>query len=125
MTPRALLHLEGSVVFIVSLFLYKWTHASWVQFAVLFLMPDLSMLGYAAGVRVGAISYNAVHCYAAPLILGVWALGTDDHAILALSLIWTAHIGLDRMLGYGLKYPTRFKDTHLNPARHALEIVKL
>jgi hypothetical protein len=46
----------------------------------------------------------------------------DPAQALLLSLIWAAHIGLDRMLGFGLQYPTRFKDTHLNPDRHALEI---
>jgi hypothetical protein len=83
-------------------------------------VPDIAMLGYAAGARVGATSYNIVHSYVAPLILAAWALGTDHAAILSLSLIWIAHIGFDRMFGYGLKYPTRFADTHLNPDRHAL-----
>ena len=119
MTPRPLLHLEGATVLIVSLFCYHWIQASWLQFALLFLVPDVAMFGYLANVRVGAVSYNAAHCYAAPLLLAACSLGTNHFAILALSLIWIAHIGFDRMLGYGLKYPTRFKDTHLNPARHA------
>jgi hypothetical protein len=122
MTPRPLLHLEGAAVLVVSLFAYHSIQASWFQFALLFLVPDVSMLGYAANVRIGAISYNAVHCYAAPLILAACSLGTNHTAMLSLSFIWMAHIGFDRMLGYGLKYPTRFKDTHLNPNRHALEI---
>jgi hypothetical protein len=122
MTPRPLLHLEGAAVLVVSLFSYNWIHAGWLQFALLFLVPDISMLGYLANVRVGAISYNAVHCYVAPLGLAAWSFATNRPAVLALSLIWIAHIGFDRMLGYGLKYPTHFKDTHLNPKRHALEI---
>ena len=122
MTPRPLLHLEGAAVLVVSLFVYHWIQASWFQFALLFLVPDISMLGYAANVRVGAISYNAVHCCAAPLILAACSFGTNHPAILSLSIIWIAHIGFDRMLGYGLKYPTRFKDTHLIPNRHALEV---
>jgi hypothetical protein len=47
---------------------------------------------------------------------------TDHRTTLLLSLIWTAHIGFDRLLGFGLKYSNRFKDTHLNPDRHALDI---
>jgi Domain of unknown function (DUF4260) len=86
------------------------------------LVPDLSMLGYAANARVGAITYNALHCYVGPLVLAGYSFGLHHLAILSLSLIWIAHIGLDRMLGFGLKYPTRFKDTHLNLDRHALEI---
>src|SRR5579875_3067311 len=61
-TPRPLLHLEGAAVLAVSLFSYHWRQASWFQFALLFLVPDVSMLGYAANVRIGAISYNSVHC---------------------------------------------------------------
>jgi hypothetical protein len=122
MAPRPLLHLEGATVLAVTLLSYHWTHASWLQFALLFLVPDISMLGYLANVRVGAISYNAAHCYVAPLILAGCSPGTNHPAILSLSLIWIAHIGFDRMLGYGLKYPTRFKDTHLNPDRHVLDL---
>src|SRR5664279_2893665 len=59
MTPRPLLHLEGAAVFILSLFAYHWNHGSWLQFAVLFLVPDVSMIGYLANTRIGAITYNA------------------------------------------------------------------
>lgn len=120
MYPRTLLHLEGAAVLIVSLFTYQWSHGSWLYFALLFLVPDLSMLGYAANVRVGAAAYNAVHTYILPLALAGYSVASNRLAIFSLSLIWIAHIGLDRMLGYGLKYPTRFKDTHLNPDRHTV-----
>jgi hypothetical protein len=120
MTPRPLLHLEGAAVLLLSLFVYHWNQASWVQFALLFLLPDVSMLGYLANPRIGAVAYNAAHTYIGPLALGSYSLATTHYTMVPLSLIWIAHIGFDRMLGYGLKYPTRFKDTHLNPARHAL-----
>lgn len=120
--PRPLLHLEGAAVFALSLLTYHWIQGSWLQFALLFLVPDLSILGYAAHARVGATAYNLVHSYVAPLALAAYSFGSNHTAILSLALIWTAHIGLDRMLGFGLKYPTRFKDTHLNPDRHTLEI---
>jgi len=121
MNPRPLLHLEGAVVFAVGLLAYHWSHGSWLLFVLLFLVPDLSMIGYAINVRLGAITYNAVHTYVGPLLLAAYAFGFDHQTGWELSLIWIAHIGLDRMLGYGLKYPTRFKDTHLNPGRHTLE----
>jgi Domain of unknown function (DUF4260) len=120
MTPRPLLRLEAATVMVVSLLTCYWIHASWLQFALLFLLPDLSMLGYTANARVGAIAYNAVHSYVAPLILAAWSFGTNHHAILSVSLVWFAHIGLDRMLGFGLKYPTQFNDTHLNTGRHTV-----
>jgi hypothetical protein len=68
------------------------------------------------------VIYNAVHTYVGPLALGYCLVWSGRRQALLLSLIWAAHIGLDRILGFGLKYPTRFKDTHLNPDRHALEI---
>jgi hypothetical protein len=121
MTPRPLLHLEGATVLLLSVFAYRWSHGGWLQFALLFLLPDISMIGYLANVRLGAMTYNAVHSYIAPLLLAAYSLGTNSPTLLSLALIWIAHIGFDRALGYGLKYPTAFKDTHLNPRRHTLE----
>jgi hypothetical protein len=118
MNPKQLLHLEGAVIFVASLYAYQWNHGSWLLFALLFLVPDLSMIGYAINARVGAITYNAIHTYIGPLVLGAYALFIGKHLLLLLALIWIAHIAFDRMLGFGLKYPTRFKDTHLNPERH-------
>ena len=83
-------------------------------------VPDLSMIGYVANAQVGATAYNAVHTYSCPLILAAYGLGSGHNIVLAVALIWIPHIGLDRLLGYGLKYPTYFKDTHLSPRRHAL-----
>jgi hypothetical protein len=118
MSPRVLLHLEGAAAFLVSLIAYRWSHASWLLFALLFLVPDLSLLGYLANVRVGAVSYNAVHTYLAPLALAAYGAASDRLPIFSISLIWIAHIAFDRMLGFGLKYPTRFKDTHLSAEHH-------
>ena len=80
------------------------------------------MLGYVVNVRLGSLTYNAVHTYLGPLLLAAYGFGLGHQTLLWLSFIWIAHIGFDRMLGYGLKYPTRFKDTHLNPDRHTLGI---
>jgi hypothetical protein len=77
---------------------------------------------FKANACVGAATYNAVHTYVGPLALAVYSVWAGRNSALLGSLIWMAHIGLDRMLGFGLKYPTRFKDTHLNPDRHALWI---
>jgi len=116
--PRLLLHLEGAAFLVVSILAYHWIHASWLQFALLFLLPDLSMLGYLAGVRVGAAAYNAVHTYIGPLALAGCGAVANNIPIFSVSLVWIAHIAFDRMLGFGLKYPTRFQDTHLHPDRH-------
>jgi hypothetical protein len=118
MTPvtgsvRTWLRLEGLAVLATSLFFYQRQSASWLLFAVLFLAPDLSMLGYLAGPRIGAAAYNIVHSYLLPLIFLLAAILTAHPALVPYALIWTAHIGFDRMLSYGLKYPSAFGDTHL------------
>ncbi len=111
--PAILLHLEGVCVFLLSLFLYRSTGGSWGFFFLLFLWPDLSMFAYWINVRAGSALYNLVHTYAAALTLAAVAFHQHHSLALGFALIWIAHVGLDRALGYGLKYPTFFKDTHL------------
>jgi hypothetical protein len=108
-----LLHLEGAALFGVSLVLYWRLDGNWVVFVVLLLAPDLGMLGYVRGTRLGAATYNLFHTSAIPLIVATVALLAGETLVVSLALIWLAHIGMDRALGYGLKYPTAFKDTHL------------
>jgi len=111
--PAILLRIEGSLLFAVSIFCYHETHASWILFAVLLLAPDLSMAGYLANGKIGATIYKAVHALTGPVLLLAYALLTANATLLPYGLIWTTHVGMDRMLGFGLKYPTQFKDTHL------------
>ena len=112
-TVRTLLRLEGLTVAAVSAILYARTGASWWLFAALWLVPDLSMLGYRAGSCWGARCYNVVHAYVVPLILGVTALLLHADRLLPFALIWINHIAVDRLLGYGLKYSNGFGWTHL------------
>jgi hypothetical protein len=109
----SLLRLEGLIVAALSGYLYSRTGASWGLFAALWLVPDLSMLGYLAGPRAGAASYNAAHWYVFPGALALVAIAFHRDALLPFALIWFNHIGVDRLLGYGLKYATAFGDTHL------------
>ena len=111
--PGVLLRIEGAVVVALSVLLYWLDGGSWVLFVLMFLVPDLSMLGYLAGRRVGAAVYNVFHTYALPSALAAYGLLGGSTVSVAVALIWFAHIGLDRMLGYGLKYSSGFKDTHL------------
>jgi hypothetical protein len=112
-TPRAWLRLEGLAVLALSVVLYARTDQSWWWFVLLFLVPDLSMLGYLRGPQLGAMSYNIAHTYAFPVLLGVVGLLSAQAWIVGLALIWVAHIGFDRMVGYGLKYRDGFAHTHL------------
>jgi hypothetical protein len=111
--PRVLLHLEGAAVFAAAVFLYFAQGLTWWVFLVFLLAPDLSFLGYLFGPRVGSVVYNVAHTLIWPIALGAagWYLGFGWAAPVA--LIWLAHIGLDRMVGYGLKYPAAFKQSHL------------
>jgi Domain of unknown function (DUF4260) len=110
---RTLLRLEGLTLFGGMTLLYAVWGGSWWIYAVLFLVPDLSFAGYLAGPHVGAITYNAAHSYMAPMALMVVGFGTAAPLILSIAMIWLAHIGIDRALGYGLKYSTGFGFTHL------------
>ncbi len=112
--PKLLLHLEGAAVLIGSVALYTQYGGSWWLFAALLLAPDLSMLGYLVNPKTGSWVYNIVHTYPMPLALLVVGWWLSLPLLLAIGLIWIAHIGMDRMMGYGLKYPTQFKDTHFS-----------
>jgi hypothetical protein len=112
--PKPLLHLEGAVLLAMTLLLYAQHGGNWWLFLILILAPDLAALGYLAGPKVGAAIYNLAHTYLLPAALAAYGLLTINSLAIDLALIWFAHIGADRMLGYGLKYPTAFKDTHLN-----------
>jgi hypothetical protein len=111
--PRALLHAEGLAVAVAALALYFHADFPWWLLVALVLVPDLSMVGYLAGPAVGAAAYDAAHTYSLPVALAAVGLIVDAETAVQLGLIWLTHIGVDRALGYGLKYPTGFKDTHL------------
>jgi Domain of unknown function (DUF4260) len=111
--PRILLHGEGLAVVAAAVALYFYAGYPWWLLLALVLAPDLSIIGFAAGQRVGAVAYNVAHTYALPVALAAaGVLGEADWPV-QLGLIWLTHIGVDRAIGYGLKYPTAFKDTHL------------
>lgn len=111
--PRLLLRAEGLAVFAAAIGLYFRADYQWWLLPALALAPDLAMIGYSAGTRVGAAAYNSVHTYVLPVVLGFTGVLAESGLATKLALIWLAHIGLDRAVGYGLKYPTHFKDTHL------------
>jgi hypothetical protein len=111
--PARLLRGEGAILRVAATVFFWREGGSWLLFAVAFFLPDLSMLGYMAGSRIGAIAYNAVHSTILPLVLAVGGVVADASFLTAIGLIWLAHIGFDRLLGYGLKYPEEFNQAHL------------
>jgi hypothetical protein len=110
---RLILQLEGAAVLAVAAAVYYGLDASWTLFAALFLVPDLSMLGYLAGPRIGAVCYNAGHSYLGPLALGASGLVQQQPLLQQIAVIWIAHVGFDRAMGYGLKASAGFGFTHL------------
>ncbi|MCX6952713.1 MAG: DUF4260 domain-containing protein [Verrucomicrobia bacterium] len=114
LVPKLLLHAEGFAVCVAAVVAYHAGGFPWWKFAVGFLAPDLAMIGYAFGPRIGAATYNAAHTYVAVGLLWLAGHFLAIPALWPLGLIWAGHIGFDRLVGYGLKYPSDFKDTHLS-----------
>ena len=112
-TVRGWLRLEGVAAFIAGLALYGWLGGPWLAVLPFLLVPDLSAIGYLRGPRLGAFTYNVVHNWALGFaVLGI-GLGTDIVPIAIAGAILITHVGMDRAVGYGLKLPTSFQDTHL------------
>lgn len=108
-----ILRFEGLAFLLLSLYFYNQLGGNWLLFFVLLFLPDISMIGYLRDKKIGAALYNLVHNYIlATIVIGVGVLMTNNTLIL-LGLILFAHVGLDRLLGFGLKYPENFKHTHL------------
>lgn len=120
---RLILRLEGLCVLAAATFGYAKFGLGWETFAVFFLAPDISFLGYLAGPRAGALAYNSAHSYIGAIACLVAGFLLPSPALLAAEIIWCAHIGFDRALGYGLKYSVGFGFTHLGLiGRHAKRV---
>jgi hypothetical protein len=117
MNPRQILRAEGFAVFVAATvtFLFGLEGALWL-YLLLLLAPDLSMLAYLAGPRLGSYGYNLAHTYVAPLALAGLGLWLAAPTAVLVALVWAAHVGMDRSLAYGLKHATGFRDTHLGRA---------
>ena len=111
--PALLLRVEGLALLAGAVAVYYDQGWSWLAFALLLLVPDMSMLGSVAGPRTGALVYNVIHTTALPLAVLGASLLADIPTGTQIAVVWLAHIGMDRTVGYGLKYPVSFKETHL------------
>lgn len=117
--PRTLLQLEGAAIFASTVYLYRYKSlGSWPLFLGALLLPDLAMGGYLANTRVGAVTYNLLHTETPAVALLVAGLVSDWKEGMTAGLIWLAHIGMDRMFGFGLKYGDSFGHTHLGSIGH-------
>ena len=115
---QLLLRAEWVALALGGVALYLWLNGSWLLLVPLLLAIDLSMVGYLGGPRLGSITYNAAHNLVVALLalgIGFW---TGTAWLQLLAAVWVAHVGMDRSLGYGLKLPTDFRDTHLGRIGH-------
>jgi hypothetical protein len=110
---RRLLQLEGLALFALAIAFYVETGAGWKLYAVLILVPDLSMVFFIAGPRIGSYAYNTMHSTLGPIAVTAFGVFMNQPLATDVGLIWASHVGIDRALGFGLKYATSFGDTHL------------
>lgn len=109
------LRIEGFAILAISTYVYFfYFQFSLFLFILLLFVPDVSMAGYLKNNKVGALGYNLFHTYSIPAAIILLGVSINQSTLLMIGITWIAHIGMDRMLGLGLKYPTSFKDTHLN-----------
>lgn len=123
--PKVLQRIEGGVLLALSVLLYGRSGGEWWLFALVLLAPDLSALGYLGGRDLGAAAYNLFHSYLLPGVLVAFGVLSGSGVAVSLALIWFAHIGMDRLIGYGLKYAGSFNETHLGKIgreRRALDV---
>jgi hypothetical protein len=122
--PDVLLRLEGLAALVIECVAYQhWFPGHWGMFALLFLVPDLSLLGYLRSTgKNPATVYNLVHSYVLPLALGLLAWKQGFPLAGQLALIWLSHISFDRCLGYGLKFPGVFGYTHIQSSANLQDL---
>lgn len=107
------IRLEALFIFILSLYCYFLLGESWLLFFLTWIFPDVGMIGFLRDKKIGTIFYNLTHTYLVSLSFIIAGFIFDQNLLLALGIIFTNHIGLDRFLGFGLKYSSGFKDTHI------------
>ncbi len=101
------------IAILVAVFYVSVGNFAWYWLPILFIVVDVSMVGYLANSRMGALTYNIGHSLIGPTILVALYIATTDQATLFISLVWLFHIFVDRALGYGLKHSAGFEHTHL------------
>lgn len=110
---KNVIKLEEAAFFAAALLAFAKLDLSWWLFLGLLFVPDISALGYLAGPRLGALSYNLIHHRALALLFYFLGFSAANSTLLLASIILFAHSSLDRVFGYGLKYSDSFQNTHL------------
>ena len=111
--PKVWLRVEGLTLLVATIIIFSIQGQKWWLYPALLLVPDVFMIGYLANTKLGAFLYNLGHSYLAPALMILVSWKADSNLALAVGVIWLGHIGWDRFFGYGLKYDSDFKHTHL------------
>jgi hypothetical protein len=112
--PPLLLRSEGVALLAMAAVLYGRYGQSWWLFVAVLAVPDLGLLGYLVGTRASAVPYDLTHTYVPPAVRALGGVLGGSSLAVSAALIWFAHIGMDRALGLGLRYPDRSAHTHLD-----------
>jgi hypothetical protein len=112
--PAVFLRIEAIALLTASIWLFADQHVHWWLYPLLLLVPDVSMVGYLRDTKLGALTYNLGHSEVAPVVVLAAGVVAVSKALLVTAAIWFGHIGMDRAMGYGLKYSDSFKHTHLS-----------
>lgn len=110
---KSLLKLEEAALFALCIYFFSMLPFAWWWFPALLLLPDIGMMGYAVNPKIGAITYNLFHHRGVAAMVAIIGLILDNDIWKLAAVIMFAHISFDRMLGYGLKFPDSFHNTHL------------
>jgi hypothetical protein len=121
---RVLLQLEGFFIMLACILGYAKTGGNWFIFGLGFFASDLFSLGYLGGNRLGAVMYNTSHALVGPLVTFIVYIFLSETIILQMALIWASHIGWERSLGYGLRYPNGFVSTHITVDQDPMECLE-
>lgn len=107
------LKVEEFGMFLLSIFLFSQLDYSWWLYLALFFLPDIGMLGYLINTKIGADLYNLFHHKGIAILILIAGYTVDVPAMQLAGVVLFGHSSFDRMVGYGLKYPNDFKNTHL------------
>jgi len=112
---KLLLYFETLGIFLLTCFLIYQLNLqlAWWAYLLLFFSPDIGMLGYLAGTKIGAYTYNIFHHQGLAIVFALTGYLLHNDLIIFTGLLLLAHSSFDRLLGYGLKYNDNFKHTHL------------
>ena len=119
--PIFIRRLECTIILLGALYAYHQLGFSWLTFALLFFIPDLSLFVYVIGKKIGGTAYNMAHCFAWPVILGLVAWQLSNSTLQMVAVIWLAHCAFDRAIGWGLKYPDSFCNTDMGVKTLAID----